>query len=258
MWLNLQALEQQLRTEFTGRRLLYFTSASSTQSLARREAEEDAPAGTVVVAEEQTAGRGRFGRAWVSPAGQNLYLTLLLRPPLEKLRVLSMATPLAVCLAIEDVAGVRGQIKWPNDVLLSGRKAAGILIESELSGHQPRYSLVGIGLNVNSDPSADPEISGIATSVKLALGREVARETVLAAVLNQFERLYKGAASRVYAAWKAHLQTLGQTVTVTLGGETFRGVARDVDSEGNLIVRGEDGTVRTFEAGEVTLRPPER
>ncbi|MDO8615713.1 MAG: biotin--[acetyl-CoA-carboxylase] ligase [Dehalococcoidia bacterium] len=253
MWLDLAALEQRLNTRLLGRRLIYLTSTGSTQDVARGEAERDAAPGTAVIAEEQTAGRGRFGRSWVSPAGQNLYLTLLLRPPLERLRPLSIVAPLAVALAIEDETGLRPQIKWPNDVVMVGRKLSGVLIESELAGRKVRYSLVGIGVNVNFDIEESSEIAGIATSVKRELGRAVPREALLASLLNRFEALYDDPAP-AFAQWRARLETLGRRITVRFRDQAYEGVAEDVDANGNLILRRPDGTALTIEAGEVTLR----
>jgi BirA family biotin operon repressor/biotin-[acetyl-CoA-carboxylase] ligase len=223
--------------------------------VARGEAEAAAPEGTLVFAEEQTVGRGRFGRAWVSPAGKNLYFTLILRPGVERLRRLSMIMPLAVCVAIEETVGLAPRIKWPNDVLLSRRKASGILIETEFSGDEPRYALIGIGVNVNFEIEPRSEIATIATSVKQELGRETAREPLLAGVLNQIERLYEEPdANAVREEWKSRLDTLGREVRVTFRGEVYEGVAEDVDAEGNLVLQGSDGSRRVFEAGEVSLR----
>src|SRR5574341_772720 len=130
MWLNLAAVEERLTTSVVGRRFLYLTSTGSTMDVARAEAAAGASHGTVVFAEEQTKGRGRFDRVWVSPAGKNLYLTLIVRPSPNRLRSLSIVSPLAVALAVEDVTGLAPCIKWPNDVLIEGRKLSGILIES--------------------------------------------------------------------------------------------------------------------------------
>lgn len=254
MWLNLDALESALNTRTLGRRLVYLTSTTSTMDVARREAEADAPEGTVVIAEEQTAGRGRFGRAWASPAGKNLYLTVLLRPPIDRLRLLSMAAPLAVAQAVQATTGLEPSIKWPNDVLLDGRKLSGALIENELSGGAVRYALIGIGVNVNFDVASTPEIAAIATSVQAALGRPISREQLLAALLNQLEALYESDREAIYAAWRARLDTLGREITVSLSGEHFTGVAENVDEQGNLLLRLPDGSLLTFEAGEVTLR----
>ena len=261
MWLNLASLEALLKTRTIGRRIIYLSSTGSTMDIARAEAEAGADDGTVVIAEEQTSGRGRFGRAWVSPAGKNLYFTLVLRSPsTEVVGSLAMVTPLAVCRALETTLGLAPRIKWPNDILLNGRKASGILIENELSGTKPRFSLVGVGLNVNFEIPADSEIAEIATSIRAEVGEDVSREEVLASILDHFESWYPTPSdgSAVLTAWKQRLDTVGQRVTVTFGGQTLEGLAEDVDQHGSLLLRKDDGSLVTVEAGEVTLRPPGR
>jgi BirA family biotin operon repressor/biotin-[acetyl-CoA-carboxylase] ligase len=247
-------VERRLHTRYLGRNLLYLETASSTQDVARAEAERGGPVGTAVLAEEQTAGRGRLGRAWVSPAGKNIYVTLVMRPPAPKLRVLSIVSPLAIAEALEGI-GLAPRLKWPNDVLVGGRKIAGILIETELSGDAVKYALVGIGLNVNFDVEAVPEIATIATSVRRELGRDASREELLAALLNAFEARYEQALGddAVFQAWRSRLETLGRRVRATLGERVEEGVAEDVDAEGNLLVRRDDGSLAVVEAGDVTL-----
>ncbi|MGH9204525.1 MAG: biotin--[acetyl-CoA-carboxylase] ligase, partial [Vicinamibacterales bacterium] len=239
-----------------GRRLIYLTSTGSTMNVARWEAENGAEQGTVIVADEQTAGRGRFGRAWVSPPGANLYLTLIVSPPVSRLRSLSIVTPLAVAEGIEQLTPLKARLKWPNDVLVSGRKISGILIESEVAGPTVRYALIGPGININFDVDESSEIAAIATSIKRELGHEVSREEVLAAFLNRFEALYEEAAgtTAVIDAWRSRLDTLGQEISVSFGGQVESGLAEDVDAEGNLILLRSDGSRIAIEAGEVTLR----
>ncbi len=255
MWLDFSAVHQHLRTDHLGRRVIYLTSTQSTQDIARTEAEGGAVAGTIVVAEEQTAGRGRFGRRWVSPAGLNIYVTVVLRPDVARLRALSMVAPLAVCRAVESVADVQTSIKWPNDVIAGGKKLAGVLIESEMTGDDVRYALVGIGINVNYRID-DPEIAGLATSLVQQTGAPVPREELLASLLNEMEELYDRSAfgADVHGRWKARLDTLGREVTVRFRDETYEGVAEDVDDRGNLLLRLIDGRVLVLEAGEVSLR----
>jgi len=255
MWLNLRALEERLETRFVGRRVIYLTSTSSTQDVARAEAEADAPDGTAVIAEEQTKGRGRFGRSWVSPSGANLYFTLIMRPEARRARSLGMVAPLAVAEAVEQVTGLSPRIKWPNDVIVEGRKLAGVLIETEVQGQSLKYALVGPGVNVNFDIEDTSEIAGIATSLKRELGRETSREELLAALLNRFETLYEGGASvDIVGQWRSRLETLGQQVKVTFRDQVEEGVAEDVDAQGNLILSRSDGSRVVVEAGEVTLR----
>ena len=255
MSLNLERVEERLSTQAIARRLIYLTSTTSTQDIARREAEAGAAHGTAVIAEEQTAGRGRLGRSWVSPTGKNIYVTLLLRPELARLRVLGMAAPLAVVRAVESVTGLAPTLKWPNDVLLSGRKLAGVLIDSELSGSAVKYALLGIGVNVNFDIPEGSEIATIATSLKREAGSEVSREDVFAALLNEFEQLYLHAPPEVIRdAWRQRLETLGREVTVTFRGTVHEGVAEDIGADGSLLLRRADGSQLVVEAGEVTLR----
>jgi BirA family biotin operon repressor/biotin-[acetyl-CoA-carboxylase] ligase len=223
--------------------------------VARHEAENDAPAGTVVIAEEQTAGRGRFGRQWVSPAGANLYFTILLRPDTRRLRSLGMVSPLAACLAVDATSPVRPMIKWPNDLVVGGKKLGGVLIESELKGEEVRYALVGIGINVNYKVD-DPSIAAIATSLLNEAATPVSREDLLASLLNQFEDLHErsGQSNEVHDWWRARLDTIGKQVQVTFRGEVFAGTAKDVDGEGNLLLAREGGELLTLEAGEVSLQ----
>jgi len=259
MWLNLEQVEQRLTTRSLGRVISYLTTTTSTQDVARREAEDGVEEGLTVVAEEQTAGRGRLGRSWVSPSGKNLYVTFVLRPGLTRLRALSMAAPLAVANALQSATGLSAALKWPNDVLVSGRKLCGILIDSELAGADVRYALVGIGINVNFDVEENSEIASIATSIKREMGAPASREHLLAALINEFERLYLDTpVPAVHSAWKERLETLGRPVTVTFRDAVHEGVAEDVGPDGSLVLRRPDGSQMVIEAGEVTLRAPGR
>jgi BirA family biotin operon repressor/biotin-[acetyl-CoA-carboxylase] ligase len=244
-----------LRTQTFGRTLIFEASAGSTMDMARDAALHGAPEGTVAVADEQTAGRGRLGRAWVSPPRVNVMSTVVLRPPPLAMRQVAMIAPLAVVEACEQVAGVRCDIKWPNDVLVKGRKLAGILIESDVGGVAPLV-LVGTGINVNFDANDHAEIRDIATSLRTETGRPHDREALLAAYLVSFERLYGQAKTGVSMrdAWRARLVTLGQLVTASWPGGSVSGMAHDVDDDGSLLVRTADGTLATVEAGDVTLR----
>ena len=248
-------LESLLRTRTFGRTLIYEPTTGSTMDVARDAALRGAPEGTVVVADEQTAGRGRLGRSWITPPAANLASTLIVRPSPALLRSLAMITPLAVCDAVEDVAGVRADIKWPNDVQVEGKKLAGILIESEIDLRDP-FALIGAGINVNFDPRQYDEIRDIATSLLVVTGGEVEREPLLAAYLAHFERLYDDAKAGkpMRDAWRERLVTLGQRVKVTWPGRSAEGVAEDVDDDGSLILRRDDGTTQCIEAGDVTLR----
>lgn len=254
--LNLAWVESLLTTETLGRRLVYYSSTTSTMDAARREAGEGTPEGTVVLANEQTAGRGRLGRGWVSPPGANLYLTVVLRPAAALAPRLTILTPLAVCLATEELLGLEPAIKWPNDCMLGGKKFAGVLLESAYDEGALRHLLVGAGINVNFDPRQLPEIAETATSLRIAAGHPVEREPLLAASLNHIERLYteERAGRSAMPLWKARLETLGRQVRVSSGAEVLEGRAEDVDGDGALLLRLADGSITRVMAGDVTLR----
>jgi BirA family biotin operon repressor/biotin-[acetyl-CoA-carboxylase] ligase len=252
-----------LHTEYVGRRFIYRPVSESTMDDARRMMERiNLPQGSLVLAESQTAGRGRAGRTWVSPPDVNLYLTLLMFPPADRLRSLAYVTPLAAAQAIDAItkekgAPVRSEIKWPNDVLLSGKKVAGVLIETE---HLPEriIALVGVGINVNLEAAAHPEIADIATSIRDATGVTIPREELLAHFCNEFESLFESALAGSrdpFETWKSRLMTLGREVNVSAPDGSFQGKAVDVDENGALLVDRRDGTQVRVEAGDVTVRP---
>jgi len=253
---SVATFQTHLSTRFLGRRLIYEPTVASTMDVAREEAEAGCPEGTVVLADEQTKGRGRLGRTWVSPPGDNLYLTVVLRPSPARLRRLSIVSALAVAEAIEEVTGLRAAVKWPNDVQLSGKKVAGILIESEMTGDEVRFALVGPGINVNLDVSQIEEIHDIATSLAAEFGRPLSRERLLAAFLRCLEDLYLAPpeAEDAYRLWKTRLETLGKPVRVQGAGGPLEGVAVDADSDGALILRLDDGRHVRVDAGEVVGR----
>jgi BirA family biotin operon repressor/biotin-[acetyl-CoA-carboxylase] ligase len=244
-----------LRTQMFGHNLIFEPSVGSTMDLARDAAKHGAPEGTVVLADEQTAGRGRLGRSWITPPAVNLASTIILRPPATALRAVSMVTPLAICEAVEEVAGVRCAIKWPNDVQAGGKKLAGVLIETEVTDGES-VVLVGAGINVNFDPRQHEEIRDIATSVAAELGKAIERERLFAEYLARFEERYNAAkdGASMRDDWRARLSMLGQNVKVTWPGRSVEGRAEDVDDDGSLIVRTASGEAVAVEAGDVTLR----
>lgn len=244
-----------LATRTFGRNLIFEPSVGSTMDVARDAAAHGAAEGTVVLADEQTAGRGRLQRSWVSPSGVNVMSTLVLRPPQSVVRDIAMIAPLAIAHAVEAVAGVKADIKWPNDVQVSGKKLAGVLIETDLSARPP-VVLVGAGINANLDPRIYDEIRDIATSVLAETGREVDREALFAEYLRQFESLYEAAKAGepIRDRWRERLVTLGHRVTATTPGSIVEGVAEDVAEDGSLLVRTGDGQLVAVEAGDVTLR----
>ena len=253
---NLMAatVRQGLYTRIVGRRLLYYPELASTMNEAAKLGEGNAEEGAVVVAEVQTAGRGRQGRSWVSQPG-NLLISVLFRPTLEALPFISIIGGIAAARAVRKVTGLDAKIKWPNDLLVGGLKAAGILAESAIAGDTVWYAVLGVGMNVSLDPERTEEIASIATSVNAAAGREVPREDLLRQFLMDLDALYLalGQGKSPIEEFQALLETTGQRLVATWGNDTFAGVAEGTDESGNLLLRQDDGSLLTLTAGDVTL-----
>lgn len=244
-----------LRTERFGRAVRAFGACGSTSTEAKAWARDGAPEGAIVLAEHQTAGRGRLGRAWTDAAGQNLLCSVVLRPslPPDRLGLVTLAGGLAVADAVSEwTAPVEPVIKWPNDVLLSGRKCCGMLLEADL-GAAP-FVVLGIGLNVNQTDFPD-EIADRATSLRLETGRVVPRAPLLARLLERLERwadrLDDGEAVR--RAFEDRMAGRGETaVAHAAGGQPLEGRIEGVDASGALLLRSGD-MLHTLHAGEVTF-----
>ncbi len=244
-----------LQTSFIGQKVVYYPYLPSTMDIAREEAGRGTAEGTVVITGEQTEGRGRMRRTWLSPEG-NIALSIVLYPDIAGLPYLVMIASLAVARSIEAVTGLKTQIKWPNDILIGGKKVCGILIENDVKGNRVDYAIVGIGINVDLKASDVDEISATATSLKDELDRCVLRATVIRHLLTEFERLYLllPEGESIFKAWRARLDTLGKRVTVSSGGDVLEGVAESVDESGVLSIRQSDGVLVDVVAGDVTLR----
>lgn len=255
------AVREGLYTHVVGRRILYYPELGSTMDEAARLADEGADEGTVVIAERQSAGRGRQGRSWVSQPG-NLLFSVLLRPDSTRIHYISIIGGLAAARAVRKVTGLEPRIKWPNDLLLQGRKAAGVLAESAVVGTRICYAVLGIGLNVALEPAQDDEISRIAVSVNEAAGREISRESLLRQLLMELDELYRRlpadgrAGADPVPEWSNLLETTGRRVTASFRDERFDGEAVGVDQVGNLLLRLDSGETMTLTAGDVTLGGP--
>ena len=247
-------LQTRLDTKFVGHTIHYYHSLASTMEAAKKAAGEGAAEGTVIIADEQTSGRGRQGRTWLSPKG-SLAMSIILRPSVDNLPQLVMIAALAVVRAIRKVAGLEAQIKWPNDVLIKGKKVCGILIESEVKGDRVNAAIIGIGINVNLNPLAFPEISTLATSLSHELGKEIPRDKIAGILLCELEQLYleAQAGAPIHEEWRAHMETLGKSIQVRTGQSVEQGEAEAVTENGNLILRRADGSFAEILAGDVTV-----
>lgn len=246
-----------------GRTLICLDEVDSTNTYLRQLALEGAENGTAVVADSQTAGRGRMGRSFQSPKGKGIYLSVLYRPDLPPERMMSVTAlaGLAVCDAVERLCGVRPGLKWPNDPVLGNRKLCGVLTEMALEGEtgRVRHLVVGIGVNVlHSQEDFQNEVAEIATSLRMELGRPVSRSALTAALLEELDRVYaalrSGDLAEYLTAYRRDCVNLGKTVQL-IGGEARETVtAVDVDETFGLVVRMEDGTEKTVRSGEVSVR----
>jgi BirA family biotin operon repressor/biotin-[acetyl-CoA-carboxylase] ligase len=254
--LSAEAITAGLETRFVGQRTLYFPSLTTTMDMARQEALKGASEGTMVITDEQTAARGRLQRVWLTPQG-NIALSVVLYPQKKHLHTLVMAASLAVSRCVETVTGLRPEIKWPNDILIKGKKVGGILIESNVQEGRVIYAIIGIGINVNLDVASFPEIYATATSLSHELGREVPRLDLVRHLLREIESYYLASSSgdSVYEQWQQRLITLGKKVRATSAtGETvLEGIAESVDHDGSLWLRLDDGRLSRVLAGDVTL-----
>ncbi len=268
---NLDAFQAALATRRIGRPTHHYPQTGSTNDLAHAAASAGAAEGLVILADEQTAGRGRLDRRWWAPPGTSLLFSLLLRPDLSVTHAgqLTMCLGLAAAEASESVTGLRIGLKWPNDLIRAGRKLGGMLAEVELDDERIRYAVLGLGLNVNVDFAAPAEsaagaampdeLRDQATSLAMLLGQPVDRASLLAALLASFETHYDRLLSghSPHAAWAARLDTLGQRVRVALPDGACSGIAAGVTPEGGLILAGDDGTERIIWAGDVTAVRPD-
>jgi BirA family biotin operon repressor/biotin-[acetyl-CoA-carboxylase] ligase len=244
-----------LESAWLGRAWRHFASCSSTNDEAAAWARAGAPAGAVVVADAQERGRGRLGRRWHSPPGASLYLSVVLRPPLLPHRVppLTLAAGVAVAetLAEYDVAPA---LKWPNDVQLGGKKVAGILTEMSCELDRVQHIVVGIGVNLNVTAFPD-ELSAIATSLAHERGSPVERAAFAARLCAHLEgwhdRFLADGAPAVVAGWKRFAAFFGRRITVTSGRDVIAGIAEDLDGEGALLLRRDDGDLARVISGEV-------
>jgi BirA family biotin operon repressor/biotin-[acetyl-CoA-carboxylase] ligase len=230
----------------------------STNDEAKRLADAGAPEGALVLAETQTAGRGRQGRRWLTPPGTALALSLLLRPALEPQQAarVTMLAGVATCEALEQAAGVWPALKWPNDVLLDGRKAGGILVETGLSGERLDYVVVGIGLNVSAAPPPEA-VMFPATAVEAVMGRPLDRVALLRAILERLEAGYADLAStndRLYRAWRQRLVWVGERVVAQSAQGDYHGVMTGAAEDGALLLKLDSGEVVRIVAGDVSVR----
>lgn len=247
-------IRHNLRTRFLGKNIIHYDTVTSTMEHAFRMGMEGAPEGTVVCAETQTQGRGRLGRSWVSPKGKGIYMSVLLRPRLlpSDAAQLTLLSAVAVCEAVYAVSGVKAAIKWPNDVLIGGRKLAGILTELSAETDRVRFVVVGIGVNVHSPVNLLP---ANAASLKEEASKKVSRVELVQEILRQMEYWYESSKKEGFAPalerWKELSSTLGRRIRVVDPGGVVEGEAVGLDKGGRLLIRSDAGLIVSRTTGDV-------
>lgn len=259
---DLPAFIGKLQTERFGKHVKYYDEVDSTQTVALSLVAEGAPEGTLVLAERQTAGRGRMGRQWHSPKGKGLWMSMILRPkhiPLTFTPQLTLLVSVALCRAIRAIVPVEAGIKWPNDLLIGGRKAAGILLESSAENETLQHIIAGVGIGVNLEPDDyPPELRNVATSLFIEAGYRIDRVELLCRFLLEWEQLYALYHEQGFAPikllWEALSVSLHKPIRCQTAQGLVDGYAEGIDELGALAIRLQDGTIRKMYSGDVEFR----
>lgn len=255
-----QELRSLLHTKWFGSKILYFDSIDSTNNELKRQAETQVCHGLLAVAEEQTAGRGRRGHAWVSPPGTGIWFSFLLKPQIspDKASMLTLVAAIAVARAISETTGLVSQIKWPNDIVVNKKKVCGMLTELSAEMTQVNYVVIGIGINANNREFPN-EIKETATSLYIESGKPVKRAAVIEAVGRYFEQYYDafikaGDLSLIMNEYNDMLVNAGNQVRIISGDSEEIYTAVGINPQGELVVKDEDGNIKDIRSGEVSVR----
>ena len=255
-------INKHLRTKTFGRIIRFYREVESTNDVAFDLAKEGAAEGTVIIADTQTKGRGRLQRKWISPPGFNLYMSIVFRPSISSkdASILTLVSSVALFETVNSY-GIKCQIKWPNDLLINRKKVAGVLMEMELDGERVEFVLVGLGINLNMTRGVMNnlmgEVSEIATSLREDLGHEVERSEFAANAINQLEKWYEEFNSKgkstIIDEWKKRWGDMNKRVRIRVDRNFIEGIAYDLDQNGFLLVRGDNGKIERIIAGDVTV-----
>ena len=249
-----------LKTKFLGQVIHYEESVDSTQKIAQRLAYDDVPEGTVVIAEEQILGRGRMERKWHSPKYTGIWMSMILRPkiPISKAPQLTLITAVAVVQAIEELTGLLPNIKWPNDILIRGKKVTGILTELQAEADRISSIIIGIGMNVNQTKEDFPEeLQTIATSLAIEKGEKISRAALIRAVLTNIERLYllylEQGFAPVKLLWESYAISIGKNIIARTLTGSIHGRAMGITNEGVLMIEDASGQTHFVYSADIEL-----
>ncbi len=254
-----EELEHQITTKIFGKQIYYKEEIDSTNTEAKRQAMEGAPHGLLILAEQQTMGKGRLGRSWSSPKGTGIWMSLLLKPDFkpEKASMLTLVTALSVTDAIRKGTGLEAWIKWPNDIVVNRKKVCGILTEMNALANQIYYIIVGIGINVNTKEFPE-EIREIATSLQIEKGMTIQRSLLISKVLEELEKNYEqflqaGDLKFLLEKYNKRLINCHKQVKMIGSSGTFAGTAKGINAKGELLIQTDNGLVEV-RSGEVSVR----
>lgn len=258
--LSEESILKEIKTKWAGRSVRYFDLTDSTNTQARKMAEEGAPHGLLVIADQQDGGKGRRGRSWVSPAGEGIWMTILLRPEMNPVNasMLTLVMALAAEKGIRETCGQNSLIKWPNDLVLNKKKICGILTEMSTEQMEIKYVLIGIGINV-SQTEFPEEIRSTASSLYLESGEKIPRSRIVAGIMSALEEYYEifmqtEDMSGLIEEYNQRLVNMGNEVCILDPAGEFRGVSTGINQNGGLMVRLEDGSETEVISGEVSVR----
>ena len=251
-------VKKHLKATTFGKQIKYFETCESTQLIAHEEAQNGAPNGTVIISEEQTSGKGRMSRPWDSAARKGIWMSVIARPALtpQKAPQMTLVAAVAVTRAIQEVTGLEPSIKWPNDILIKGKKVTGILTELQADPDRVKAVILGIGINVNQTEDDFPdELKTIATSLKIELGHSINRAELIAKTLQfleQYTELYVSHGfSPIKLLWEGYSNTAGRRIRAVMFNETIEGTALGISDEGVLELRLDDGTIRGIFSADI-------
>lgn len=258
---NAANIQKYLQTTTYGRNIEYYESCGSTQNLAHDGAQAGAPDGTLIISEEQTAGKGRLSRPWNSAAQKGIWMSLIVRPSLmpQQAPQMTLVAAVAIVRAIENIAGIEATIKWPNDIMLNSRKITGILTELQSEPDRVKAIILGIGMNVNQDEEDFPlELKEIATSLKIACGRHIDRAKLIAEILGFIElytKMYeKHGFGPIKLLWEGYSNISGKRIRAVMLNETVEGTALGISEEGLLELQLDNGEVRGIYSADIVIK----
>ncbi len=257
-----KALEIELKDKSFIKEIVHYNTVDSTNSQGKLMAAQGAIEGTIVISEEQTGGKGRLGREWISPKGTGIWMSIILKPNIEpqEATIITQITAAAVASAIIKLTGIKAGIKWPNDIIVDGKKVCGILTEMSGELNSINYVVVGIGVNVNMNQEDFPEeLKEVAISLKESFGEDLSRKELVIKILSEFEELYldfinTNNAQKSISICRELSVTLGKQVKIVQRGKTILAEALDITEDGELLIKSSDENIQKVVSGEVSVR----